>query len=388
MPEYRVQVYDTDSSAGFAPGDMVAEFAHAKNIGYANYLNDVGEAFWTINQGDINARAAVKNAEGHGHVKIIRNGDVVWRGILAEHDANQSDAILYAYSYESLFYTLLSFWNMTWESKSIAGASGRPVNDLWSLAKGTYGAGPYYPYSPLEFATTGTLQAPVTTSNGSTAITLESYKLYWRRLLFAFKELSAIASSDTTNICYFELAFTNDPTDDDITFNFWKDRSTDITQTRLYYPDTIVDWSDRNIPILDRNDLRAVGTGAREQLFRSIQQKATGAKGYQTVGRKMEPIYLSWVRDEAELDRVAKLRLARALRDNIGLYLRLRANQGVFLPTHATGATHNLGDRIKVKIDRGVTQVDGYLFLEGEQVIYVNGAEYVQPMLSERAGSE
>jgi hypothetical protein len=41
-----------------------------------------------------------------------------------------------------------------------------------------------------------------------------------------------------------------------------------------------------------------------------------------------------------------------------------------------------------IKIDRGITQIDKMLFIEGEQVVWLNGAEYVQPILSDRAGSE
>lgn len=356
----------------------MAEFANAKNLGYAYYLNDIGEAFWTINQDDILATSTLRSHFGTGHVYILRDNDVVWRGILGELDANHDDIIMYAYGYEHVLYHLLSKWNQTWKSKKVAGASDRPVNRLWSRAVGLTD-------SQLGFASTGTLQAPVTTSNGSTDIVLESYKLYYKRILHAFKELVAIAVSDTTNVCYFELDYPTSPTSTTLTFNFWKDNSAD-TDIRLEYPGNLANFSDRYIPILTRNDLFSVGTGARDQLFRSNQGKASGTRGYNSFGRRMEPLYFSWVRDESELDRVTKRRLAKANREDINMYVRPFPDSGI-LPARATGSGHEMGDRLRLKIDRGITQVNKLMFIEGEQVVVVNGVELVQPILSDRAGS-
>ena len=374
-------MYEADKDNDFDVGNCIAELSHAKNLGYASYINDIGEAFWTVNQDDIRVGSRLRAQEGKGHVKIIRNDtDVVWRGILAEHDANADDVVMYAYGYEHLFYHLLSKWNQTWESTKVAGATGRPVNDLWNRAI-------TLPYSQLAWASTGTIQAPVTTSNGATDIVLESYKLYWRRILHALKELTAIAASDTTNVCYFELDYSNSPTNNALTFNFWKDNATELDKVRLTYPDQISNFSDRYVPIYLRNDIKAVGTGAREQLFRSSHETTTGTFGQANFGLRQEPIYLSWVRDESELDRVAKLRAAKAKREDVNVYLRLRPD-GPFIPYRATGSGHELGDRMPIKIDRGITQIDKMLFIEGEQVVWLNGAEYVQPILSDRAGSE
>lgn len=377
MATYRVLVQEADTANDFAPGKYIAEFENAKNLAYAHYINDIGEAFWTINQDDHKLRG-LRPHEGKAHVKILRSDEVVWRGILAEHDADQDDAILYAYGYEHILFHLISKWNHEWKTEKIAGATGRPVNDLWNRVLNLTD-------SQLAFATTGTLQAPVTTSNGATDITLETYKLYYKRILHALKELVAIAVSDTTNVCYFELAYTTTPTDDAVTFNFWKDNGSDTT-ARLEYEVNMHSFSDRYVPIFIRNDVKSVGTGARDQLFRSDQVTSAGTFGHNTFGRRMEPIYLSWVRDNAELDRVTRLRAAKALREDVNIYLR--AWPDAFTPMHTDAARYGLGDRIKVKIDRGITQIDKMLFVEGQQVIYVNGLEVVQPIVSDRAGSE
>jgi len=381
VPDYRVQVWTADTGSGndFGPLALAAEFENAKNIGYAYYLNDIGEAFWTINQDDKHATSTVRALEGVGHVKIFRDGECVWRGILAEHDANQSDAILYAYGYESVFYHNLSGWGQEWRSKKVAGAAGRPVNDLWLKAKNL-------PNGQLQFAATGTTQAPVTTSNGGTDITLESYQIYYKRILHAFKELVAMATSDTTNVCYFELDYPT-TTAHTLTFNFWKDNSAEITTKSLSYPGNIQNFSDRYVPILSRNEIKSVGTGARDQLFRITQHTTAGAAGSNAFGRRQEPLYFNWVRDEAELTRVARDRARKARREDVNVYLRLWPDENMLLPARASNSGYEMGDRMKVTIDRGITQIDKMMFLEGEQIIVVNGMEYVQPIFADRAAS-
>lgn len=377
MPEYRVLIYEADTAGDFGFGSLVAEYPTAKNLGYAHYLNDIGEAFFTLNQDDFRI-ANLRAHEGLGHVVIARDGEAVWRGILAEHDANMADVVFYAYGYEHIFYHLISKWNMTWEDVKVAGATGRPVNDLWARATGLG-------YSQLQFASTGTIQAPVTTSDGAIEITMESYKLYYKRLLHAFKELTAIAASDTSNVCYFELDYGTSITAETLTFNFWKDNGED-TAIRLAYPGLITNFSDRYVPIYQRNDIFAVGSGARDQLYRSHQFDSAGTYGWSNFGKRMEPIYFNWVRDQSELDRITKRRLAKANRQDVNLFLRLQPNAGL-LPYRATGSGYELGDRIRVEIDRGITQIDKMMFVEGQQVIYANGVEYVQPMLADRPGS-
>jgi hypothetical protein len=377
VPEYRVLLYEADTTANFGFGKLVHEFVNAKNLGYAHYLNDIGECFWTLNQDDLDTEN-LREHVGVGHVVIARDGEAVWRGIMTEIDASATDVILYGYGYEHVLYHIITPWNQTYENVVIGGISSAPINTLWNKAKTDTS-------SQLGFATTGSIQTPVTTSNGSTDLTLESYKLYYKRLIFAMKELVAIAVSDTTNVVYFELDYGTDPYQQNLTFNFWKDNGQD-TDIRLEFPGPISNFKDRYVPIFSRNRLQAVGSGARDQVFRSEQAQTSGAFGETLFGTRQEPIYFNWVRDQAELDRVTKLRLQKSVREDISLFTRLKPNGGL-LPYRASGSGYKLGDRIKVKIDRGITQVDKMMFLEGQQVIYVNGLEHVQPLFADRAGS-
>ena len=368
---YRVIVHKPSGST-FAVGDVLAEFENVKNIGYAEYLNDVGEAFFTLNQDDAKLDG-VRTYEGTAHVKILRNGETVWRGILSEHEATADDVVFYAYGYEGPLFWLQTDWNQTWKNAQI----DTIVSALWTRAKTDL------TYSQLGFATTGTIQAPVTTSGGSTAIVLPLYKAYYKRILFALKELTAISTSDTTNVCFFETTYTNTATDNAVTFNFWKNRSTDRAIV-LEYGVNVRNFEERYVPIMGRNDILGVGSGARNQLYRVRDTQQTGTFGYESFGRRQEPVYLSWVRDEDDLTRVIALRAARALRSDVDVSLYMVPD--ALRPWRATSSGYALGDRVRVRIDKGVTQIDKLMMVVGEQVFATRGHEVVIPLMQEKGG--
>ena len=375
MASYRLQLYDFDTD--YSPKDLVAEFENPKNLGYGSYLNDIGEAFFTIAQRD--AKVGIRDYIGKSHLFIIREDrgyeDVVWRGLTGETDANATDVIIYSYGYEHLFHSLHSKWNKKFKSVAIAGASGRPVNYLWNRALTETD-------SPMQWMSTGTIQAPWTTDAQTTVLTLNKYELNWKPLLLALKELVAIATSDTNNVVYFEIGFPTDPTDKSATFNFYKDRSTDVTALRLEYPNTVMDWNDRFVPVMLRNKTFAVGSGPRGQVYRYNYGQGLGNYGRVAFGMHSQNLYLSWVRDRQELGRVTRRRNNLGLREDVNLMVRCWADR--VPPWRSSAASWRLGDKVQTKISHGSTEIDKNLFMIGEQVVFANGREYVQPMLEDR----
>ena len=370
-PEYRVQVWA--DGANFGIGSLIADFECRKHVGWAKYLNDIPEAFFTIDQDDpklADVASTLRSKEGLAHVAILRDDKVAWRGLLGEHDADERDAVFYCYGYEAHLYWLVTTWNQTWTGKTV----GTILSDLWTRARSGI------PDSPLAWVTTGTIQSPVTTSGGSTAIVLPSYKAYYKRLLSAFKELTAVATSDTTNTCFFEMAHSTSPTDKAVTFNVWKDRSTS-QPIALAYGTNVSKFSERFAPILSRNHVIGVGSGAFNLLLRTNQSTAGGSRGYTAFGRRQEPLYLSWVRDQTDLDRVTKLRLAKARRFDMDLSLQMRLNSLPPLDGYA------LGDRFPVRVSRGITRIDKEMQMVGIQVLANKGAEVVRPLMLDRSGS-
>lgn len=370
-PTYAVHVWTTGSN--FSIGSHMVTFENVKHIGWAKYLNDIGEAFFTIDQDDPKLAAVastLRAKEGIAHVSIQRDDKVVWRGFIGEHDADERDAIFYCYGYEAHLYWLVTAWNMSWKDKEI----GDIVTDLVTRFK--TGISP----SPLAWITSGTIEDPVTTSGGATKISLPSYKAYYKRILFVLKELSAVATSDTTNTCFFEFAHSTVPTTKTVTFNFWKNKSTSQPIV-LAWGTNVNKFGERFAPILARNQVLGVGSGAHNLLLRTSQATASGDRGYTAFGRRQEPIYFSWVRDQTDLERVVKLRQARAMRFDMDLWLQMAPNSLPPLDGYA------LGDRFPVRISHGITQISKTMQMVGIQVLANRGAEIVRPLMLDRSGS-
>ena len=376
MASYRVQIWSADT-ADFSPDELVVEFNNPLNLGFGSYLNDIGECFWTISQWSDSVN--IRSHEGKAHVVVIRNDgtneDAVWRGVLAEHDANESDVIFYAYGYEHFLHSLHSQWKKKWKSVQIAGSSTRPIDEMWARAVGLA-------RSPMQWMSTGTTESPFNTDAQTTNVVLNNYRVNWKPILRIFKELVALAVSDTENVCFFEIDYPADPTDLSATFNFWRDNSTNDHKLRLEYPTNVLDWSDRYVPVLARNQTLGVGQGPRNKLFRFKYGLFAGTFGQTNFGLHSQNAWLSWVRDREELKRIIRRRTKRGLRADTNLWVRSFPDS--IPPWRSSYSDWELGDMVPVKVAHGDTQVDKEMLMIGEQVVFANGREYVQPLLEDR----
>lgn len=364
-PNYRVHVWDA-TGANFGPGKLIADFDKAKNVGWADYLLDVPEAFFTLNQDDAKILSLV-GKEDVAHVRIYRDTQLVWAGLLGEHDANSSDAIFYAYGYLSILYMLQTDWNVVYTNAQI----NTIVSDQWTRAKTTLTS------SLAGWMTTGTIEAPVTTSGGPTAIVLPTYKLFRKRILFVLRELAALGIGDTTNTVTFEITPGG-------VFNFWKNRGVDTTERFEYGDGRVKDFSDKLSPISRRNDILAVGINPNQVTLQQEVADTTTAASIANIGRRAEPVFFSWVRDSVEMDRVTRIRAARAKRTIVDLQLRFFANS--IIPPGGSGATFKLADRVWAKVSRGITNVNALQMVQGVQVFWIRGAERVNLLLGDRPG--
>jgi hypothetical protein len=225
----------------------------------------------------------------------------------------------------------------------------------------------------MGWMTTGTLEAPVTTSGGATPYTQANYVTYYKRILFAFQELVAAAISDTTNRVVWEITPAG-------ALNLWKNRGSDLTTIAFHYGDPLLlSYRRQRTPVDRRSLIYAVGTTPRDVALQSEQSSASDILDF---GREEESIYLQRVRDQTELERVANLRLQRAIRKTSDLGLSFAP--GKFTPFRATGQSYKLTDGVHVEMSNGATSMSETQLITGQQVLLYRGAEIVRPMLANR----
>lgn len=364
---YSVVLRDFVNAAGgdFSPGAPIVFIDSPTNLAWCEYVNEVGEAFFTISQSDAKAGILADLDDlvnRRVHMEVLRNGEKVWGGWLGEIDETTSDIVFYGYSYLSGFHDLLSNWNVTWTGQTV---SAIIIDAFDNIAQKTD--------SRVGWMTRDTIENPVTTSDGSTGITLPKYRANFKRVLSIFKEMAAYAISDTTNHVIFEVT-------PEGRFNFYKNRKRTVSDVRAAFGSGQV-RSFRRIrrPVNRRSSLRVAGASPTDVNLQTIVSDSTLQD---QMGVSEEPIFLSFVRDSDELTRVAALRLARATRVEADLYLSFYRD--AIIPFRAAGSPYRLGDLIDPEIDHGITAMSGsQKVITGQQVIYVGNRENVRLLLGD-----
>lgn len=363
---YRVRIYEfaevpANEDPTFGIGDLVADLAYLKNIGYADYANDVPEAFFTLHQGD-DQIADLGALLGKAHVRIMRGDRVVWAGWLMESDEQDDDVVFYAYGYVAGFYWALSDWDQQFASQEISNI----VRDLWTRTHTDS------QYSLLRFVATGEIEGAQNATDGAGEIVLPDYPLFYKRLLFAFQEIAALGMSDTSLNVVFEITHAENPA-----FNWWHDKGTRKADVTWHYGSEILSYQRRRLPVYRRNNVFVVGATPHNSVLRKEVSDSTDMEEW---GRRQEPLFLSWVRDETELDRIAKLRAKHGKREDVDLTIRLRPNSTI--PPGGRGAKWGIADSPRVVISHGITEIDDYFDIRGYRVI-VTDSENVYVLLQE-----
>lgn len=370
--DYRVVLRSFGTN--FGKGDVAVIVENATHIGWSEYVNDVGEAFFSLSQEDskISALRNFATSPG-GHMEIWRNGDLVWAGWIGEVDETYEDIIVYGYSYISGLYVLLSDWDQEWTNANV----NTIFDDLWTRATSTLSN------SRLAWATKGTVQTLWVQSGGSTTLTMPFYNIFRKRILMAYKELAAYAISDTSNKVMFEIT-------PDGTFNLWRNRGGNYAQGthnlsgkwRVGDGGLIRSYRRVLMPVDRRTDLYMVGSSPNDI---DLQSTASDAATRSTIGRAEEPVYLSWVRDATELERIGKVRLKRASRIDYNLMITMYPDSVV--PYRATDADYMLTDDLFFAISRGLSSFTDVKTVVGQQIIYSRKTENVKLLLADSAGA-
>ena len=421
--KYKVRIYAyaaTGAAASYGVGTLVATLENAKNIGYADYANDIPEAFFTLAQEDADA-LLVRTYENKAHVRIYRDDELVWGGWLGEADANTNDVIYYCYGYLSSLYSLHTGYPQQWEDVHPIKTETSPAKD--GVAQELYNQVKAYSYSPLRWTTVGTLSNPFTDDTLTTKLTIPKYAAYYKRALFVMRELAALGASDTAQVCRFWITPAGQ-------FNFTSAPATHRPEAVLRWgDDRVQNFSERRMPIEFRNQLAFVGSrpnstestiatngvqpiiapgtgglptpAASGYVDNQLYQveggnlfRKTGGFGSGTwtdlgisdadlaeYGLRQESVYYSYIPSMSDMMRISALRLKRAKRYDVSVQVSLHTNS---FPSPASSAgLCGIGDTIPVDIRFGSTNINANLIVAGYKVIWSRETENVRLLLQE-----
>jgi hypothetical protein len=363
MAQYQVVIQDFADTTTFGPGSVIAILENATNVGWSEYINEVSEAFFTMSQEDAKIALLTQAVDSGKHCRIYRDGTLVWGGWLGEADENLDDVVFTAYSYISGFYHYVQDWDKEWTGEEAAVIIGQSFDHAKNLTK-----------SRVGWMVKNTVQNLWVESGGPTTLELPLYRAPYKRILSIFREITAYAISDTSN----RVKFFCQPDGD---FFLLRNDTTLLTDVRWKLGDGKVRSYQRiRLPVDRRNQILAVGTSPKDTLMRKIITKTANRDA---VGLKQEPIYMSWVKNESELDRVANLRATRAVRVDTDLFLTFFKD--TVIPYRAADQDFQIGDETTINLSRGASSIVNEIkVIVGQQVIYMNGCEYVRVLLQDR----
>lgn len=370
--EYNVVIRDhKDAENGdFSPGPIIESITNPNYLCWSEYLNEVGEAFFSISQHDQQAMnlayypgiGSTNILSRRPHMEIYRNTRKVWGGWLGEIDETENDVIFYGYSYLSGFYDLLS----PFVDKEVGKGVDFLVDKYFNMAKDKDG-------SRVHWFTEGIIQNPWTDDSQSVGLVMPLYKTSYKRILVIFKELAAYAISDTQNKVIFEVTPSG-------VFNLWRDRDSTNTRQIFSFPEGYV-RSYRRVrrPALRRS--KVVGVGASPT---SVLNNAEATNGLVTsIGLSEEPLLFSYVRDQDELERVLASRVKRAGRVDSDFWISFYAN--TIVPFRGFEESVALGQDIKSLLFRGTSfGTNETKLVVGQQVVYHKQAENVRLLLADQ----
>jgi hypothetical protein len=194
-------------------------------------------------------------------------------------------------------------------------------------------------------------------------------------VLNIYREMAALGISDTTNSPIYEITNSTTPT-----FNYWKSRGSDQSDTHWRYGDRLISgYQVHKAQVWRRNNVFGVGAAPNNAVLR---YEFTNSGDRTAYGTRQDSALFTWVRDQTELERALKWRAARAMRDDPEVELRFHPDS--VLPPGATGAGFRLTDRVKLTIQHGTVNIDGFYLVSGVEVLWLRGVEHMKAFIEER----
>lgn len=324
LAPFRVRLWDIGASRG--RGSQVAVIEDAIDVGVSAYANEPGEMFFTL-PGNHAQIAECLPLQRHYEVTRLNETtgdyDVVGSGLLEDQDATKDEVVFYGIDYLGLFTKNISAANQSYTGTLI----GTIINNQFTDVVNVVDVFAHY--------TKGTIDA---TSRTVTVITTFEERLaFWRGLLEILSAGGSTRPIMTASRSY------------PVTFDFDDNKGSDKEDVRLEYGGAILDFR------------HTLGYSQRATRIRAIGVKREGASvlySDQTYGAPatfgilyMSGLFTDLI-NQAELDSKALSALKDAYNRSGNLAMSLA--QGYYGPWDG----YDLGDSIRVVVERGITSID------------------------------
>lgn len=338
MPPFIVKLWDT-TGTGRGRGTLKAVISDAKDIGASEFANQPGESFFTLpwNHPMISECQPLLR-----HIEIDRlssSGDyiAIWSGYLNDYDATEDEVVFYGEDYLSTLTASITGSNSSYTSKTI----GFMIGD--QIIQG--------PNARLAFMNIGSIDATTTTTSVLTS--------FQPRLEF-FAQLAEISAAGTSNRPIIQIGPRSSATP---SFTFNQNQGSNKDAILLEYGGLVNGF--RYLPgwARVRSDIYAIGQKREGATLLFSHQTAIAASTYGDL--QQATVFIDIV-DQAALDK-RTLRAARKAA-RIGKDLSLSTRVGGLAPWDG----YDLGDSIRVKIDRGIVSVNDYFTVWGQEWIGKN----------------
>ncbi len=344
---FRVTCFDMNASRG--RGSIVAIIDDAKDVGGSEHVNDQGEMFFTLpwNHPQIGALSPLLNHYEISRLSSSGTYTPIFTGLLDDYEATADDVVFYGRDYLSLLNTTISSSNTSYTNAFV----GTIIASQISAARSTTGE----PHGRVNFITQGTIE---TTSTTTTVLTS-----YQPRLDFIAGLCDILMSDRSVHSIIRVTPRTSYPP----SFTFTENLGSDKEDVRLEYGGLMNDFRYRPGYGNLRTRINAIG---QKREGASVLFSAQTYASESTYGWISEATVFVDIVDQTALDNKTKRMARRRGRVGTGVAIAIRANQ------IGPWEGYDLGDAIRVVIDRGLTQVNGLYSVWGlEWIGHKNGSE-------------
>lgn len=289
------------------------------------------------------------------HIKIYReDGRVtkcVFAGKVVKPQVSSNDALVFCWDYVSFLQRSRTGYKILYPNKTIK----EIIDAEWALAKGVG-------TSPFAFVATGVSEAPLALDGVTPIKTNSQFGVIDFDRLYTFFALAELSMANTPNTVVFEI--TRDPPH---TFNFWKNRSSDVKSYHFTFPGNLIDYDYADAHDQIVNDLATIivdsTTGVDTEYALSDAASIATYRRLQSATAIKTLYGLNATTTETDQQKAALARLITLSATPNSLYT-LYPRQGELTPFDGW----DLGDKLRVtlqKADRSGDDVDGYRRVTG-----------------------